>query len=186
MNGTQFPRGRRSGNCDPDCALRVGHSFRNAVLAETVSQNRCPKRSVASQWAMFRKVHPGMNPQSGTRFPKPAPSGNCIPEFAFRVGCNFRLSLDWETASHSHKNGRLGCWSEPPVWRAMSRPLARYVIPNDVGTFGENVATAGRHGRFAVNGVHPATLVAVLHLGQAADSGDIRAVRRAARIHGKP
>lgn len=39
MNGTQFPYERRSGKCIPDCSLRMGHSFRNAVLAETVSRN---------------------------------------------------------------------------------------------------------------------------------------------------
>ena len=82
---------------------------------ESASQNRCPIRSAASQWALLRKVYPGMSPQSGTRFPKPAPTGSCVPEFAYRAGCNFRLSLDWEMTSHSYKNGRLGCLSEPPV-----------------------------------------------------------------------
>lgn len=122
------PRGKRV----PDCSLRTGHSFRNVALAESASQNRCPIRSAASQWALLRKVYPGMSPQSGTRFPKPAPSGSRVPEFAYRAGCNFRLSLDWETTSHSHKNGRPGCLSEPPVWRAMSRPLACNVIPDHV------------------------------------------------------
>ena len=59
----------------------------------------------------------------------------------------------------------------------MSRPLARYVIPNDVVAIGENVVTAGRHGRCAVDGVHPAARAAVLFLGQTTNRRNIRAVR---------
>ena len=39
QSGIQFPHERRSGKCIPDCSLRMGCSFRNAVLAETVSRN---------------------------------------------------------------------------------------------------------------------------------------------------
>lgn len=146
------------------CSVGMGHSFPRGAP---------------------RKLHPRLQPQNGMQLPQRRPSGNCVPEFAFRVGCNFRLNLDWETVSHSHKNGRLGCWSEPPVWRVMSRPLACNVIPDYVVAVFENVVAAGGHGRCAVDGVHPAARAAVLLLGQAADSGDIGTIRRTARIHGK-
>ena len=67
--------------------------------------------------------------------------------------------------------------SEPPVWRVMSRHLARYVIPDDAVTVGENVVAARRVRRYAVDGIHPAACTTVLLLGQTTDSGDIRAVR---------
>lgn len=49
MNGTQFPHERRSGKCIPDCSLRMGGSFRNAVLAETVSRNQSTERDAVSR-----------------------------------------------------------------------------------------------------------------------------------------
>ena len=75
--------------------------------------------------------------------------------------------------------------SEPPDLCVMLRILACYVIPNDVVAIGEHVVAAGRIGRDAVDGVHPAARAAVLLLGQTADRGNIRAVRRAMSVNGK-
>ena len=67
----------------------------------------------------------------------------------------------------------------------MSRYLARYVIPDYAVAIGKNVTAASHFGRYAVDGIHPAARAAMLLLSQAADSCDIRAIRRAMRIHGK-
>lgn len=122
-NGTQLPQGRRSGNCIPDCSLRTGRSFRNAALAESVSQNRCSKRSAASQWALLRKVHPGMSPQSGTRFPKPAPSGNWGPRTKSRTQFGSRRESD--VYERGARGDSLGVPPERPVRpRRLQEPAA--------------------------------------------------------------
>ena len=97
----RFPHGRCSGSRVPDWALKTGHSFRNAALAESASQNQPPERDVVFRWALFRKLCPGISLQSGTQFPDSHRTGNCSPEFTFRVGHAFRLNLDWETSSYS-------------------------------------------------------------------------------------
>lgn len=40
-----------------------------------------------------RKPCPIIWRDSGIRFPKQAPLGNCVPEWALRVGCSFRERL---------------------------------------------------------------------------------------------
>lgn len=62
-----------SGKHVPDWGLNTGHSFRNAALAESTSRNSPPERDAGD-----------LGPRTG----------NCIPEFAVRVECPFRLSLD--------------------------------------------------------------------------------------------
>lgn len=191
----QLPQRRPSGNCVPESVNRTGRSFQMSPHAENPSRNEPPERDTLSETRPIGKPYPGLSVDSGTQFPADAETESasryrCLERDAlsqwmlmrklrptFRVGCNFRLSLDWETTSHSHKNGRLGCWSEPSVWRVMSRHLARYVIPDDAVAIGENVVAASRVGRYAVDRVHPAACTTVLLLGQTTDSGDIRAVR---------
>lgn len=62
---------RRSSNgkCVPDYRLRMGCTFRMDC---------------------WRKVHPGIRAQNGTRFPNGGPSGKRIPEPRLRLGRAFR------------------------------------------------------------------------------------------------
>lgn len=145
------------GNCIPDCVLRAGYSFPMSAVPESASRNPTSERDAVSQWPSKRKLHPGIHLQSGTRFPVEPRLGNSVP--------------------FASKNGRPGCLSELPVPCVMLRSLACYVIPDDVVAVGENVVAASRHGRRAVDRVHPTARAAILLLGQTADRGDIRAVR---------
>lgn len=81
-SGMRFPNSRPTGNRIPQFDLKMGHTF------PTTPQ---------------RKVHPRIDAQSGMRFPNGYATGNCIPESGPKVGRAFRLSLDWETPSHSHQ-----------------------------------------------------------------------------------
>lgn len=172
-----FSRRHRSGKCIPESSLRMGCVF---------------------PMAPQRKARPGIRPQNGTCFPidvraentsqnppserdtvsRRSRSGKRVPEFDRRVGHGFRLSPDWETPSHSHQktDGPNTVRAARSV-RYVERLLACYVIPDDVVAVGENVVAAGRHGRRAVDRVHPTARAAILLLGQTADRGDIRAVR---------
>ena len=67
--GTRFPNGSPGGKCIPESALRLGRSFRMAPQAETATRNRAVEWDMLSQWRPRRKVHPGIPPQTGTRFP---------------------------------------------------------------------------------------------------------------------
>lgn len=58
-----------SGNCVPEFGSRMGCCFR---------------------LSLWRKIHPRIWRQNGTRFPKQPSSGNCVPEFRLRTGCAFR------------------------------------------------------------------------------------------------
>lgn len=156
-SGMRFPNSRPTGNRIPQFDLKMGHTF------PTTPQ---------------RKVHPRIDAQSGMRFPNGYATGNCIPESGPKVGPAFRLSLDWETPSHSHqKTGGPNTVRAARSVRYVERLLARHVIPDDAVAVGENVVTARRHGRHTVNGVHPTARTAMLLLGQTANGGDIRAVR---------
>lgn len=172
------------------CSVGVGRSFPGSAVPEIASRNPAPKRNAVSQWRMLRKARPGIGARNGLHFLCRRRYGKCIPESASNAGHGFRLRHDRErypvpgksTARQSlspptKQNGRLGYLSEPPVWRAMSRHLARYVIPDHVVAIGENVVTARRHGRHTVNGVHPTARGAMLLLGQTANGGNICAIR---------
>lgn len=58
----------------------------------------------------MRKVHPRFCAQNGLQFPKRWGFGKYVPEYAFRLGRSFPLSLYMESAS---QNGR-------PNWDALS------------------------------------------------------------------
>ena len=138
---------RPSGKFIPESTLKTGHTFPTAS-----NRKVCPriqpqsgmhfpnvhfwgKRVPVSNLRMgrtfpmasLRKLHPGIRPQSGTQFPVEPCLGNSVP--------------------FASKNGRPGCLSELPVLCVMLRHLASYVIPDHVVAIGENVVTAGRHGR---------------------------------------
>ena len=46
-----------------------GMHFPDGLLAESSSRNPRSERDTLSQWRSKRKVHPGIPPQTGTRFP---------------------------------------------------------------------------------------------------------------------
>lgn len=101
----------------------MGRSFPSGAVPETASQNRCSKRSAASQWALLRKVHPGMSPQSGTRFPKPAPSGNWGPRTKSRTQFGSRRESD--AYERGARRDSLGVPPERPVRpRRLQEPAA--------------------------------------------------------------
>ena len=54
-----------------------------------------------SEWAGFRKVHPGIRLWNRMQFPVEGSGGKCDPEFAIGVGCSFPTEPQAETASHS-------------------------------------------------------------------------------------
>ena len=69
QTGTRFPNGSSSGNCIPESTLGMGFIFRKTPQAETASRNPRSERDALSQRRSKRKVHPGIPPQTGTRFP---------------------------------------------------------------------------------------------------------------------
>lgn len=183
------------GRSFPKNALGESASQNNASKRDTVSRrSRSGKRIPESSLRMGcvfpmapqRKARPGIRPQNGTCFPidvraentsqnppserdtvsRRSRSGKRVPEFDRRVGHGFRMSLDWETPSRSHQKT-----DGPNTVRAAhsvrygERLLACNVIPDHVVAIGENVVAAGRHGRCAVDGVHPAACAAVLLFG---------------------
>lgn len=173
-----FPNRPPRGNGIPVWGLRMGHSFPNGLVWESVSRNLALKWDAGSQCSLKRKIHPGMTHRNGMQLPNGHATGKLIPKSASRVGRAFRMSLDWETPSRSHqKTGGPDTVRAARSVRHIERLLACYVIPNDVVAVGENVVAAGRHGRRAVDRVHPTARAAILLLGQTADRGDIRAVR---------
>lgn len=57
--------------------------------------------AVVSQTGLLGKLHPTPERQNGMGFPVEASSGNCVPELALRLGCNFPIEPLGETESHS-------------------------------------------------------------------------------------
>ena len=49
---------------------------------------------------LVRKARPIFRPYCGTRFPDGEGCGNCVPEYWPRMGCNFQISAQKESASH--------------------------------------------------------------------------------------
>lgn len=47
--------------------------------------------AIASQTGLLRKPHPTLEHLNGMSFPVEASSGNCSPESALRLGCNFPM-----------------------------------------------------------------------------------------------
>lgn len=71
----------------------------------------------------MRKVHPGMSPQSGTRFPKPAPSGNWGPRTKSRTQFGSRRESD--AYERGARRDSLGVPPERPVRpRRLQEPAA--------------------------------------------------------------
>ena len=70
QNGMRFPDGMPSGNRVPESRPRTGQTFRLKRPAETVSRNRCSNWDAVSGFRLFRKVHPTLEPNSGTQFPQ--------------------------------------------------------------------------------------------------------------------
>ena len=77
---TRFPNGSPGGKPIPESALRLGRSFRMTHQAETASRNPRSERVALSQRRSKRKAHPGIPPQTGTRFPLHLPPRKtCAP-----------------------------------------------------------------------------------------------------------
>lgn len=69
QNGMYFPDGMPSGNRVPESRPRTGQTFRLKRPAETASRNRRSNWDAVSGFLLFRKVHPILEPNSGTQFP---------------------------------------------------------------------------------------------------------------------
>lgn len=57
--------------------------------------------AVVSQTGLLGKLHPTPERQNGMGFPVEASSGNCVPELALRLGCNFPIEPLGETAARN-------------------------------------------------------------------------------------
>lgn len=92
--------------------LRPGFDAQNGTrfpfepLAESASRNSAPEWDALSGWSFKRKVHPGIRAWNGAHFPEQPSTGNCVPEFRFRVGWRFRLNPLAE--SHPRIDARSG------------------------------------------------------------------------------
>ena len=86
------------GNCVPVSSLRMGRAFRIALQAETASQISAPNRDALSRRRLWRKLHPGIELQSGTCFPNEAACGNYVPDSNAQDGMPFPI----------------GAWGEKP------------------------------------------------------------------------
>lgn len=73
-SGTRFPVGAPSGNCDPEYRPKLGCSFPNGLVSESVSRNIGSERDTVSQTGLKRKLRPSLRPQNGTQFPLDQPS----------------------------------------------------------------------------------------------------------------
>ena len=63
--------------------------------------------------------------------------------------------------------------------------LTGHIVPDDHIAVGEHIVGACRHGRAAVDGVHPTGGSAVLFFGKPADRGNVGSVRCASRVDGQ-
>lgn len=85
-NGMLFPNESKTGKCIPQSALKVGRRF---PTGNHVPES-APKVGRTFPTSLNRKIHPGIQLNSGTHFPNRVPSGNCIP-FQTRIpGHTFR------------------------------------------------------------------------------------------------
>lgn len=90
--------------------LRPGFDAQNGThfplepLAESVSRNSAPEWDALSGWSFKRKVHPGIRAWNGMHFPEQPSTGNCVPEFRFRVGRRFRLNPLAESSSQNWRS----------------------------------------------------------------------------------
>ena len=73
-------------------------------LAKSVSRKSAPEWDALSGWSFERKAHPGIRAWNGMYFPEQPSTGNCVPEFRFRVGCRFRLNPQAEIASRIRRS----------------------------------------------------------------------------------
>ena len=73
----------------------------------------------------------------------------------------------------------------PALHSRTTASLAGHIVPDDHVAVGEHIVGARRHGRAAVDRVHPAGGSAVLFFGKPADRGNVRSVRGAACVDGK-
>ena len=80
---------------------RVGCSFHFGPLRESASRFEGSEWDTLSETRSFGKLHPGIDAQSGTRFPLEARCGKCVPESASKTGHSFRMRALGETASRS-------------------------------------------------------------------------------------
>ena len=92
QNGTYFPAEAARGNHVPESSLKPGRVFPFKLVWESASQNSAPKWDVVSRKDRLGKLHPISRPQSGMPFPDRPSSGNCVPEFGFRVGRAFPMA----------------------------------------------------------------------------------------------
>ena len=71
----------------------MGCIFRWRAQPESASHNNASFRVALSQTAPKRKAHPTLKPNSGSRFPKQARSGKCVPLWIKILGRIFRGTL---------------------------------------------------------------------------------------------
>lgn len=135
------PAPSRAGAFCLERKLRPGFGAQNGMrfpfepLAESVSRNLAPEWDGLSGWSFKRKVHPGIRAWNGTHFPEQLSTGNCVPEFRFRVGHAFRNGSQAEAVSHSEHSiwdavsARHAIWKAHPVLSAQSGTWFPRVLP---------------------------------------------------------
>lgn len=106
--------------------------------------------AIASQTGLLRKPHPTLEHLNGMSFPVEASSGNCSPESALRLGCNFPMGpsgkLRPESALETGRGFPEDRNSRPPLDK-MIRSLRRMRniqgVSQGAGTIGTSPAAGG-------------------------------------------
>ena len=92
--------------------LRAHHDLASLLAREhelLTSHGRGRRRQVVD--TLSGKPRPALKARNGMWFPKRGPLGNCVPEWALRVGCSFRERSVAETVSQNRRSKR-GALSE--------------------------------------------------------------------------
>ena len=92
QSGTGFPDGQAFGKCVPEFAFGMGRSFPLRCFAESASHSGRSKWDTLSQRRSNGKLRPIIRSRNGMHFPKGAPTGNCVPQSASKVGHAFPTS----------------------------------------------------------------------------------------------
>lgn len=98
-NGMWSPFAHARGNCVPEFGSRMGCTFQIGPQAEITSRNYASEWDALSGSTFKRKLCPGIEPQTGTRFPLGLSFGKYIPFWASELGRAFRWRSCWESVS---------------------------------------------------------------------------------------
>lgn len=106
--------------------------------------------AIASQTGLLRKPHPTLEHLNGMSFPVEASSGNCSPESALRLGCNFPMGPSGKLRPGiCSRNGTRFPRGpkQPPTLDKMIRSLRRMRniqgVSQGAGTIGTSPAAGG-------------------------------------------